>query len=211
MTPSSLQDSRTRLLDAAVKLVREKGYCATRVEDICAVAGLTKGGFFHHFKSKDDLAAAAAEKWGADASALFATAPYQALEDPRDRLLAYVDFRIAMLEGPASSYSCYAGTLVQEVHETNEALCGAAARSLDSHIDMLAREIELAAPRGLLGGAGARGLAEHMHAVVQGAIVLAKAKGDAAPARASLAHLRRYLELLVPPVHPTENRKSHAE
>lgn len=53
------QMSRTRLLNATLKVVRAKGYNATRVEDVCAAAGLTKGSFFHHFKSKDELALAA--------------------------------------------------------------------------------------------------------------------------------------------------------
>ena len=55
-------DSKTRLLDATLKVVRAKGYTATRVEDVCAEAGLTKGSFFHHFKSKEDLALAAAHR-----------------------------------------------------------------------------------------------------------------------------------------------------
>ena len=52
-------ESKTKLLDATLKVVRAKGYSATRIEDVCAEAGLTKGSFFHHFKSKEDLALAA--------------------------------------------------------------------------------------------------------------------------------------------------------
>ena len=54
-------DSRTRLLNAAIDVIRTRGYSATRVEDICAAAGLTKGSFFHHFKSKDEIALAVVE------------------------------------------------------------------------------------------------------------------------------------------------------
>ncbi len=39
-------DARTRIPDAALKIIREKGHAATRVDGICAEAGLTKGGFF---------------------------------------------------------------------------------------------------------------------------------------------------------------------
>ena len=39
--------------------MRARGYNATTVDDICADAGVTKGGFFHYFKSKDDIAHAA--------------------------------------------------------------------------------------------------------------------------------------------------------
>ena len=62
-------ESRTRILDAALDVFRAKGYAATRVEDICAAAGLTKGSFFHHFKTKEDLAVAAADRWSVVGSA----------------------------------------------------------------------------------------------------------------------------------------------
>jgi TetR/AcrR family transcriptional repressor of nem operon len=72
-------ESKTRILDAALHVIRAKGYTATRIEDICEAAGLTKGSFFHHFKSKEDLALAAAEYWGYRTSALFAAAAYHDL------------------------------------------------------------------------------------------------------------------------------------
>ena len=50
-----LATSRKKLLDASLHVIRSKGYEATTVDDICAAAGLSKGSFFHHFKSKDDL------------------------------------------------------------------------------------------------------------------------------------------------------------
>src|SRR5271170_7090600 len=105
--------SKARLLDATIKLVRTKGYNATRVEDVCAEAGVTKGSFFHHFKSKDDLALAAVAQWTASAGDLFATAPYHGATDPLDRVLAYVDFRKTILTGELPAFTCFAGTLVQ--------------------------------------------------------------------------------------------------
>ena len=87
----SRHESKTRLLDAALHVIRANGYSATRIEDICEAAGLTKGSFFHHFDSKEALALAAADYWIEGTSALFASAPYHAPSDPLDRLLAYVD------------------------------------------------------------------------------------------------------------------------
>ncbi len=60
---------KTKLLDATLKVVRAKGYTATRIEDVCAEAGLTKGSFFHHFKSKEDLALSAVAHWDATTAA----------------------------------------------------------------------------------------------------------------------------------------------
>ena len=49
--------------EVMLKLVAAQGDHATRVEDICEEANLTKGSFFHHFKSKEDLALSAAARW----------------------------------------------------------------------------------------------------------------------------------------------------
>ena len=56
-------ESKTKLLEAALKVIRAKGYTATRVEDVCEAAGLTKGSFFHHLESKEALALAASDYW----------------------------------------------------------------------------------------------------------------------------------------------------
>ena len=89
----ALPDTRTKLLDAALLVIRTKGYAGTSVDDLCHAAGVTKGAFFHHFKSKEEMAVAAAAHFGAMAEGLFSQAAYRTLADPLERLLAYVDFR----------------------------------------------------------------------------------------------------------------------
>ena len=68
-------DARTRLLDAARDVIRRKGFDATTVDDLCEAAGVTKGAYFHHFKSKEALGVAAAETWSEQTGALFEAAP----------------------------------------------------------------------------------------------------------------------------------------
>lgn len=191
------RDSKARLLEATLQVVRAKGYYATRIEDICAEAGLTKGSFFHHFKSKEDLALAAAAHWHDFTSGYFADAPYHAHADPLDRLLAYVDFRIAGLVGELPEYTCFAGMIVQEVYSTHPAISAACARNIAGHARSLEADIAEAMTKYGVGGEWtAESLALHTQAVVQGALILAKVKGAAAPAADSLGHLRRYLKLL---------------
>jgi TetR/AcrR family transcriptional repressor of nem operon len=194
---SGVHDSKAKLIAAALDVVRTKGFTATRVEDICEAARLTKGSFFHHFKSKEDLALAAAAAWGENAQALFAQAPYVTLTDPRDRLLGYVDFRKALLRGELPDYSCFAGTTIQEVFQTHPVISEAAAKTISDHIDGLETDIaEAMRMYEVAGKFSPRSLAAYMQAVVQGAFILAKAEGSRAVAAESLNHLRRYLELL---------------
>ena len=105
-------DARTKLLDAAFAVIRRNGYAATSVDELCRAAGVTKGAFFHHFKTKDDLAVAAANHWSTVTGALFAGAPYHDHADPLDRFLGYIDFRRALLQGEVHELTCLVGTMV---------------------------------------------------------------------------------------------------
>lgn len=190
------ENSRTRLLAATVDLVRANGYAATRVEEICAAAGVTKGSFFHHFESKEDLAIAAAGFWNERASRLFAQAPYLEKPNAIDRLLGYVAYRKELLEGDIWEWSCFAGTSIQETHETFPAIRDACAQSIDNHLFMLRALIDDARREKAVPGLDSASLAIHIQAVIQGAFVMAKARQDRQAAADALEHLYRYVELL---------------
>lgn len=190
-------ESKTRLLDAALKVVRTKGYCATRIDDICAEAGVTKGSFFHHFKTKEELGVAAAKHWSKVTEDFFAGAPYHDHADPLDRVIGYVEFRKAILQGGVPEFTCLVGTMVQEVHQTAPAIRDACDSSISGHAETLEADIEAAMrDRGMAVDWTAKSLALHTQAVLQGAFILAKAKGGPAVAADSVDHLKRYLTLL---------------
>jgi TetR/AcrR family transcriptional repressor of nem operon len=197
-------ETRIRLLEAARDVIRAKGYSATTVDDICVAAGVTKGGFFHHFESKERAGVAAVEQFQAMAATLFGSAPYAADPDPRARVFGYVDFRASMMQGDIARYSCLMGTTVQEAYATHPNLRAACDRGMSEHVAELARDIEAAkqlyAPEAPW---SAESVGYFVQAVLQGAFIFAKAKQDARVALDDLAHLRRYLETLLG--HPKNN------
>ena len=193
-------ESKARILDAALRVIRTKGYSATTIDDVCATAGLTKGSFFHHFKSKDELALAATAHFAATADGLFAAAPYRTLSDPRDRVIGYVKFRKSILTGDLPEFTCLLGTLVQEAYETHPAIREACDKYISAHAALVEQDIAAAkriyAPKAKWSPAS---LALFTQAALQGAFILAKAKHGPQIAAECIDHLQRYIETQLPP------------
>jgi TetR/AcrR family transcriptional regulator, transcriptional repressor for nem operon len=85
--------TRERVLIEAAKAIREEGPDRVAVAGLMAKAGLTHGGFYAHFKSKDDLVAAAIEEMFSDAAKRFArsTEGYS----PEEGMIRYIDFYLS--------------------------------------------------------------------------------------------------------------------
>jgi TetR/AcrR family transcriptional regulator, transcriptional repressor for nem operon len=198
MSPAEVQhDSKTRFLDAALQVIRTKGYEATTIDDICKAAGLTKGSFFHHFASKEELGLGAADHFAAMAAGLFRTAPYHAPADPLDRVLGYVDFRAAILKGELPDFTCLLGMMVQETYQTHPAIREACDRHISEHAAEVAKDIAEAKKKYAPDAEWtADGLALYTQAVLQGAFILAKAKHGPEVAADCIGHLRTYISLL---------------
>jgi TetR/AcrR family transcriptional regulator, transcriptional repressor for nem operon len=203
MTRATQNASKTKLLNAAMNVIRAKGYAATTVDDICNTANVTKGSFFHHFKSKDELAVAAADHFSTMAEELFSVAPYHRPQDPLQRLLGYVDFRASILTGELHDYTCLLGTLTQETYATHPEIRAACDKGMSSHIAALMPDIEAAkklyAPKAKW---SAESLGYFMQSVLQGSFIYSKVKQSPAVARENLTHLRRYIETQFAPAKP---------
>jgi TetR/AcrR family transcriptional repressor of nem operon len=202
--------ARTALLDATLSLVRKQGWAATSIDQLCQRVGLTKGAFFHHFASKDQLGVAAAHHWDTVTAPLFANAAYHRHADPLDRIFGYIDFRASIADGPLEEFTCFVGTTVQETFATSDGIRAACGATINAHAERLALDFRAALEKyPPVTPVTAESLARYTQSVLQGGFVLAKAQGDRAPLLDALAHLQRYLALLFQ--RPLKKEKGHGK
>src|SRR5262245_14612991 len=187
--------TKHKLLDAAQELMLAKGYTATSVDEICAAAGLTKGSFFHYFEGKEHLGRSVAQRFYASMRQLFQSAPFHQKKDPLDRVFGRVDFLIELLRNPQGVKGCLLGSFVQELSATHPTIRSVCATCFADGVQNFKQDLDAAkaqhAPRARW---STQSLAEHLTAVVQGAIILAKAKQDPKVMEESLTHFREYLK-----------------
>ena len=115
MTPRRRSDTRKRLLELAEQMVLAKGFSSTSIEELIVGVGITKSGFFYHFKDKNDLARALLERHLAHDKALldelFARAD-ELNEDPLHGFLVFLRLFAEMMgELPEAHPGCLAATL----------------------------------------------------------------------------------------------------
>jgi TetR/AcrR family transcriptional repressor of nem operon len=187
--------ARTRLLDAAERLMLSVGYVDSSVEEICAAAGVTKGSFFHHFKSKEQLGKVLLERFAARQQDRFA-AVCEEIEDPLERVYALIDLAIRSARDPATK-GCLVGTLAQEISESHPELrevCKCCFEGFAASVgaDLVAAK-ERHAPNADFDAAS---LGPCFLSLAQGSMLLLRTNGDREAMARNLEHFRRYLRSL---------------
>jgi AcrR family transcriptional regulator len=86
------EQTRERILDIAQHAVLHKGFAATSIDEIICEAGITKSGFFYHFKDKNDLARSLLQRYLDDEWTVFERLFKQADELSEDPLHAFLIF-----------------------------------------------------------------------------------------------------------------------
>ena len=187
--------TKEKLLDAAQEVMLAKGFTATSVDEVCETAGLTKGSFFHYFESKEHLGRVLAERFYTAGQQRFESAPFRQLRDPVDRVMGFLDHLLEMTRASTAFRGCLLGTFVQELSQTHPGIRSVCATGFEALARFLKQDLEAAkASHAPDAGWDPQSLAEHMIAVVQGAILLAKAKQDRKVVEQSLGHLKEYLK-----------------
>jgi AcrR family transcriptional regulator len=159
-----------RIVEAAARAIRRSGYGGTGVADIMKEAGLTHGGFYAHFASREAMLAEAAARAGADGIA--AVARIAAAAPPKRALQAMLSAYLSTAHVEGVETGCAVAALGSEMPRQAPEVRRAATRRIKEMIDLVARQ----SPD--WGQPGA-----HEHALVNvatmvGALVLARAVDD---------------------------------
>ena len=161
--------NRERIVEVAGKLFRENGFDGIGVADLMQAAGLTHGGFYGHFKSKDDLAAQACSRAMARASEKWAALARLPRGDARAEIVKQY-LTQSHCDGPGNG--CLFAALGSDVGRQSRAIRRAFRRGLESQADVLAK----VAPSRSRTAKRKQALADMAQLV--GALVLARAVDD---------------------------------
>ncbi|MBT5413370.1 MAG: TetR/AcrR family transcriptional regulator [Rhodospirillaceae bacterium] len=113
--PRRGSETRERILDIAESAVLEKGFAATSIEELISAVGITKGGFFYHFKDKSELAQALLRRYIERENALFDDLFARADELNEDPLHGFLVALKLLAEMMADLPNAHPGCLVASV------------------------------------------------------------------------------------------------
>jgi TetR/AcrR family transcriptional repressor of nem operon len=190
-----------RLLAATRQLLIRCGFGGTSVDRICREAGISKGVFFHYFKTKEDAVIAVARDFVTELGRQFRAEPQARGTDPRQRILHYIDFTLDTCEHTLLASGCLIGSLSASLPEEHEAgiraICHEAFSGWVASFEALLQGAQQA---GLLASRiDTRTLASQFIALVEGSLLLRKTLG-ADILRRNLQGFRGMLAQLLTPV-----------
>ncbi len=195
------ETTRDRILKSAKGLVMAKGFAGTSIDDILTDAGVTKGAFFHHFKSKAELARELVESHAKNDLALFedfAAEAERRTADPLEQMILFLEMfedYISNSEDPSPGcmYAVYTYESMQFepavrdfVSDTLRRWTSIYVRKFQDIIDRYEPALDVTA----------RQLAEMIVSIIEGGLVLQRAHGDVQITRRQSEQFRNYLTLL---------------
>src|SRR5882672_1967762 len=183
----SKEATHDRIVEAAARAIRRTGYSGTGVADVMKDAGLTHGGFYAHFPSREAMLAEAADRAGSDSVAVMeriaATSP------PQRALQAMMQAYLSKPHVEGIETGCATAALGSEMPRQAPEVRRAATRRIKEMIDLVARQ----SPD--WGQPGVHERALGTVATMVGALVLARAGDDPRLSDARRKAARKHLAL----------------
>jgi TetR/AcrR family transcriptional repressor of nem operon len=188
--------TKEKLMDAAQGLILERGFVGTSVDDICKCAKVTKGSFFHYFKSKDDLGLKLLMRYCEVGGKRFTDCCCPTGEkDPLKRVYSLIDMMTQRAKD--MGHGCLLGCMSQELSDSNEGIRSMADNAFSQMGKWIAKDLseakKLYAPKATF---KPQELGEYLVSLMQGGALLAKVSRKPSIATANFSHFRQYLKTL---------------
>ena len=181
-TPNSRkEETHERIVDVAARAIRRHGYAGVGVAEVMKEAGLTHGGFYAHFDSREAMLAEAADRAGAHSVATLERVVAQAA--PKQAFRALVEAYLSRAHVDRAEFGCPAAALGSEMPRQSQTVREASSMRVQRLI---------AAVRATLPEAP-RAAASVVAGTLVGSLQLARALGDNAEGRAVLSAARKSL------------------
>ena len=197
-----VDNTRERILQIAEALVYEKGFSGTSLNDIVSAANLTKGAFFHHFRSKDDLGRALVARYARNDFAVLNAIAERAralADDPLQEALLNLKLFEEWLQGLESPL---AGCMYASFTHQRELFDAETHRFIADSLNDWGAIYEVVFERVLserkpaIEGVTAKALAELLLSVIEGGILLSRALEDRDFLIRQCRQVRNYISLL---------------
>jgi TetR/AcrR family transcriptional regulator, transcriptional repressor for nem operon len=191
----AMNDRRGQILDAAARVMGERGYRATSVDDVIGAAGLAgKSHFYHYFGSKQELGYAVLEHQFARFADRGLAILREPMIDPLDRLHLFIDSLVALQVADGGRSGSPFGRLAAELANGDEGfrerLAAVFARWADA-VRLLLDELAGA----LVPGTDTRRMSRFVVATLEGGLMLARVSRDVGMLTGIAADLKRYVAL----------------
>jgi TetR/AcrR family transcriptional repressor of nem operon len=177
-------ETRRQIVRTAGRMIRDRGLAETGVTDVMAATGLTHGGFYRHFESKDELAAAAVESAFAHMRArleqITAKAP------PGKKLAALIETYLTEAHRDQPQHGCVMASVGMEAQRAGGIVQAAYEDGIGRLLALFAAQIEAPTRQ------QRDDRAQSVLSVMVGGLLLARAlRGDAAASKRALANARK--------------------
>ena len=195
--------TRNKILAESKALVFENGFSGTSIDQILEKAGITKGAFFYHFKTKNALAKALIEEFARDDihhlnEALEKTE--QLKGDSLNRLLQFIQIFIEMMSGLTEPPACLYASYTYEPNTFDKEILNHISETLLTWRTTMGQLIDdVLKEYNTNGKVDIRSLADHFVVIFEGAFVVSKALNEPDLTADHLKHLKKYFELLFIP------------
>jgi TetR/AcrR family transcriptional repressor of nem operon len=199
--PKDGTQTRQNILDAAQQLVLEQGYGGMSVDKVIQLAGLTKGAFFYHFKSKNALARALLDRYVEMDDAMLHDLMGRAeklADDPLQQYLIFVGLMQEMMAGmqeppPGCLVASYIYQLGMFNADTQQAVIDGFREWERVLSDKLQAALDRHSPRIPV---TARQIYDNLLALFEGGVIMAKLYNKSGTLAEQVGHHRNYVKLL---------------